>query len=247
MEQNHSDEHDDVVVIEERDKRTYLYIGIAAAIGLALGGLVGSTVTSSKWESAYHQLNKRYGALKQETHQQTNDAQATIAKTKDSIQKQIDAAVAKVNAQKDDKIKALEKQVSELEKVNSSLDDKVTTQKQTIAKVDKQKKSLNRKADLQASVFERSREIFQKELKTKQELEQLQKERDDLAPKLKTLKKDCDLYLAGTSWDAKSDACDKQDEAKSRLSQLDQMIHVHRMDLKQIQALTSEIGLDGSH
>ncbi|SJL83086.1 chromosome partitioning protein ParA [Vibrio palustris] len=246
MEQNHSDEHDDVVVIEERDKRTYLYIGIAAAIGLALGGLIGSTVTSSKWESAYHKLDKRYESLQKNTAQQSDHAQATIAKTKDSVQQRIDDAVAKVKEQQAKKIQGLEKQVSELEKVNSSLDNKVSSQKQTIAQVDEQKKSLNRKANLQASVFERSREIFQKELKTKQELEQLQKERDTLEPKIKELKKACDLYLAGTSWDAKSDACDKQDEAKSRLSQLDQMIHVHRMDLKQIQALTSEIGLDGS-
>ncbi|GAK83716.1 UPF0325 protein YaeH [Vibrio ponticus] len=29
---------DDVVVIEERDKRSYLYIAIAGVLGLALGG-----------------------------------------------------------------------------------------------------------------------------------------------------------------------------------------------------------------
>ena len=104
MEQNHSDEHDDVVVIEERDKRTYLYIGIAAAIGLALGGLIGSTVTSSKWESAYHKLDKRYDSLQKNTAQQSDHAQATIAKTKGSVQQRIDDAVAKVKEQQAKKI-----------------------------------------------------------------------------------------------------------------------------------------------
>lgn len=43
--------------------------------------------------------------------------------------------------------------------------------------------------------------------------------------------------------DAKSDACDKQDEANSRVSQIDQMIRVHQMDLEEIKALSEEIGL----
>ncbi len=37
MNQKKADEHQDVVVIEQRDKRSYLYIGLAAALGLALG------------------------------------------------------------------------------------------------------------------------------------------------------------------------------------------------------------------
>ncbi len=92
-------------------------------------------------------------------------------------------------------------------------------------------------------MFERSRELFQKELKIKQEMEAMQKERDALVPQVKSLKKECDIYLEGKSWDAKSDACDKQDEANSRISQLDQMIRVHQMDLEQIKSLSEEIGL----
>ena len=52
--QNKMEEQDDVVVIEERDKRTHIYIAIAAVLGLAFGGLVGSVVTANKWESTYH-------------------------------------------------------------------------------------------------------------------------------------------------------------------------------------------------
>ena len=104
-------------------------------------------------------------------------------------------------------------------------------------------RKLNRQADIQVTMLERSRELFQQELKVKQELEALEKERDGLQPKLKQLKDDCDLYLAGTSWEAKSDACDKQDAANSRLSHVNQMISVHQMDLKQIQRLADDLGL----
>lgn len=75
------------------------------------------------------------------------------------------------------------------------------------------------------------------------ELESLEKEREELQPKISELKKACDIYLEGTSWDAKSDSCDKQDEAQSRLSQVEQMIRVHQMDLKQMKALSDELGL----
>ncbi|NMV28556.1 chromosome partitioning protein ParA, partial [Vibrio parahaemolyticus] len=76
-----------------------------------------------------------------------------------------------------------------------------------------------------------------------QELESLEKERSKLLPKIEKLKKECDVFLEGKSWDVKSDACDKHDEANSRLSQVDQMIEVYKMDLKQIKAITEDIGL----
>ena len=48
--QNNIEDQDEVVVIEERDKRTHIYIAIAAVLGLAFGGLAGSAMTASKWE-----------------------------------------------------------------------------------------------------------------------------------------------------------------------------------------------------
>ena len=46
MDENNEARDEDVVVIEERDKRTYLYILIASILSLALGGLVGSSLTA---------------------------------------------------------------------------------------------------------------------------------------------------------------------------------------------------------
>ncbi|MYM58333.1 chromosome partitioning protein ParA [Vibrio sp. OCN044] len=241
---NESDvENDDVVVIEERDKRSYLYIIIAGLLGAALGGLIGSSLTSSKWQEAYHGLETKYQQLVEEKKQLTDEVEDKVAQVDAEIQAKLTKAINEKKHTFDETIKSLNDQVAELEKVNLSLEEQLNEQKQNIAQATQENRKLNRQADMQATMFERSRELFQQELKVKQELEALEKERDDLQPKLKQLKADCDLYLAGTSWEAKSDACDKQDEANSRLSHVNQMIRVHQMDLKQIKALASELGL----
>ena len=241
---NESDvENDDVVVIEERDKRSYLYIIIAGLLGAALGGLIGSSLTSSKWQEAYHGLETKYQELVEEKKQLTDEVEDKVARVDAEIQAKLTKAIDEKKHTFEETIKSLNDQVAELEKVNLSLEEQLNEQKQNIAQTTQENRKLNRQADMQATMFERSRELFQQELKVKQELEALEKERDDLQPKLKQLKADCDLYLAGTSWEAKSDACDKQDEANSRLSHVNQMIRVHQMDLKQIKALASELGL----
>ncbi|MCG9597659.1 chromosome partitioning protein ParA [Vibrio sp. Isolate25] len=236
-------ENDDVVVIEERDKRSYLYIVIAGVIGLALGGLAGAVVTADKWQKAYDGLEEKYQSLVEDKKQLVNQVEVKVAKVDDEIAVKLQQAIDEQQQEHEAALAALRSEVSELEKVNLSLEEQLNQQKQKIAEANRENNQLNRQADMQATMFERSRELFQQELKVKQELEALEKEREELEPKIKQLKKDCDLYLAGTSWEAKSDSCDKQDEANSRLSQVNQMIRVHQMDLKQMKALTDELGL----
>ncbi|MEF1254758.1 chromosome partitioning protein ParA [Vibrio sp. M260112] len=242
-EQNDIQENDDVVVIEERDKRARLYIVIAGALGLALGGLVGSTLTAQKWESTYQSLEQQYQTLVADKQQMATQVEQRVAKVDDEVEEKLQLAM---NAQQQEHklaLDALHSQVNELQTENTTLKEQIAQQKQQITTVNSQNTQLNRQADMQATMFERSRELFQQELKVSQELEALEKEREELAPKIVELKKQCDVYLEGTSWDAKSDACDKQDEAQSRLSQVEQMIRVHQMDLKQMKALSQELGL----
>ncbi|NOH71325.1 chromosome partitioning protein ParA [Vibrio pectenicida] len=241
---NESDvENDDVVVIEERDKRSYLYIIIAGILGAALGGLIGSSLTSSKWQEAYHGLEKKYQLMVEEKKQLLDEVKDKVDQVDVEIQTKLSQAMEEKKLAYDETLETLHSQVAELEKVNMSLEEQLNQQKQSIAQATQENRKLNRQADIQVTMLERSRELFQQELKVKQELEALEKERDGLQPKLKQLKDDCDLYLAGTSWEAKSDACDKQDAANSRLSHVNQMISVHQMDLKQIQTLADELGL----
>ncbi|MBL4246620.1 chromosome partitioning protein ParA [Vibrio fluvialis] len=243
MNQKQLDDNEDVVVIEERDKRSYLYIGIAAVLGLALGGLIGSSVTASKWEKAYQTLETQYQQSKSDDSAQQADAEQQTIAMNSEWENKLQAALNEQTEQHKTNLSKLEKQITELEKANATLESELSEQKDALAAADAKNSKLNRQADMQATMFERSRELFQKELKIKQEMEAMQKERDALVPQVKSLKKECDIYLEGKSWDAKSDACDKQDEANSRISQLDQMIRVHQMDLEQIKSLSEEIGL----
>ncbi|WP_282177440.1 chromosome partitioning protein ParA [Vibrio nereis] len=237
------DSDDGVVVIEERDRRTYLYIAIAAVLGLALGGLIGSTLTASKWESTYLKMEEKYQSLVDEKDQLIVNVEQRVANVDNEVAEKLEQRIQEQQAEHDQQLAALKSQVAELEKVNLSLEEQINQQKNKIAAADKQNVKLNRQADMQATMFERSRELFQQELKVKMELEALEKEREELQPKIVALKKQCDAYLQGTSWDAKSDSCDKQDEANSRLSQINQMITVHKMDLKQMKALSEQLGL----
>ncbi|OPH49843.1 chromosome partitioning protein ParA [Vibrio campbellii] len=241
--QNNIEDQDEVVVIEERDKRTHIYIAIAAVLGLAFGGLAGSAMTASKWESTYQVLEEKYQALAQD---KTN--LVSQVKTREAgIDKEIDVKVAKLLTEKEEahkaELKALQEQLTEVEKVNLSLESQVKEQKATLNTTKSENDKLNRQADMQATMFERSREVFRKELQISQELESLEKERQALMPKIEKLKKECDVFLEGKSWDVKSDACDKHDEANSRLSQVDQLIEINKMDLKQIKEITEDMGL----
>ena len=241
--QNNIEDQDEVVVIEERDKRTHIYIAIAAVLGLAFGGLAGSAMTASKWESTYQVLEEKYQALAQD---KTN--LVSQVKTREAgIDKEIDVKVAKLLTEKEEahkaELKALQEQLTEVEKVNLSLESQVKEQKATLNTTKSENDKLNRQADMQATMFERSHEVFRKELQISQELESLEKERQALMPKIEKLKKECDVFLEGKSWDVKSDACDKHDEANSRISQVDQLIEVNKMDLKQIKEITEDMGL----
>ncbi|UTZ41452.1 chromosome partitioning protein ParA [Vibrio campbellii] len=241
--QNNIEDQDEVVVIEERDKRTHIFIAIAALLGLAFGGLAGSAMTASKWESTYQVLEEKYRALAQD---KTN--LVSQVKTREAgIDKEIDVKVAKLLTEKEEahkaELKALQEQLTEVEKVNLSLESQVKEQKATLNTTKSENDKLNRQADMQATMFERSREVFRKELQISQELESLEKERQALMSKIEKLKKECDVFLEGKSWDVKSDACDKHDEANSRISQVDQLIEVNKMDLKQIKEITEDMGL----
>ena len=212
-------------------------------LGLAFGGLAGSAMTASKWESTYQVLEEKYQALAQD---KTN--LVSQVKTREAgIDKEIDVKVAKLLTEKEEahkaELKALQEQLTEVEKVNLSLESQVKEQKATLNTTKSENDKLNRQADMQATMFERSHEVFRKELQISQELESLEKERQALMPKIEKLKKECDVFLEGKSWDVKSDACDKHDEANSRISQVDQLIEVNKMDLKQIKEITEDMGL----
>jgi len=241
-EDSHDDE--DVVVIEQRDKKSYLYIGIAAVLGLAIGGLVGGATASNHWESSYSQLEQNLDRV--DKHNSKIIAQAHSQQQKDieQIRKEYDDRIDALKKDQSSRLSQLNEKIRTLTKSKKNLEKQLSTKNTTLKSVESKNTRLNQKADMQASVFERSRELFQKELKIKQEVEKLKKEKVELNIRLKAFKSECNAYLNGTSWDAHSDACDQQDATNSRLSQINQLINVHNMDLKEIKALTQNLGLN---
>ncbi|CAE6898792.1 hypothetical protein ACOMICROBIO_FLGHMIGD_01326 [Vibrio sp. B1FLJ16] len=241
--QNNIEEHENVVVIEQRDKRTQIYIAIAAALGLAFGGLIGSALTANKWESTYQVLEEKYQALSQDKTQIVSQVKLREEGLEKEVQDKVATLLAAKETEHQQALKKLQEQLTEVEKVNLSLESQVKQQSEKINTAKSENEKLTRQSDMQATVLERSREVFQKELKISQELESLEKEREQLVPKITKLKKECDLYLEGTSWDVKSDVCSKHDDATSRLSQVDQLIEVYKMDLKQIKEMSEGMGM----
>lgn len=245
---NNSNENDvrdeDVVVIEERDKRSYLYIAVAAVLGLALGGLVGSSVTANKWQTTYIELQQQYKQVQQEKEKVVVKAEERVANVDFEVESKLKAKLAELQKNQQAELDALNQQIAQLQQDKSDLSAQITAKNNAINDAEKKNNQLNQQADMQVSLLERSRELFQRELKIQQELEALNKELAQLEPKLEILKKECNAYLDGTSWDAKSDSCDKQDEASSRISQINQMINVHKMDLEQIKAISEQLGLE---
>ncbi len=242
--QKNNEEHEDVVVIEQRDKRTQIYIAIAAILGLVFGGLIGSALTANKWESTYQVLEDKYQTLSQDKTQLVSQVKLREDGLEKEIQDQVTTLLAAKEAEHQKELNKLQEKLAEAEKVNLSLKSQVKTQSEKINTAKSENEKLTRQSDMQATVLERSREVFQKELKISQELESLEKEREQLIPQITTLKKECDVYLEGTSWDVKSDVCSKHDEATSRLSQIDQLIEVYKLDLKQLKEMSEGMGLE---
>lgn len=234
---------DDVVVIEQRDKRTYIYIAIASVIGIAIGGLIGSALTTEKWQHAYQTLQEKNRKLESVTKQQTVLTEDQQRMQFERLQEEFNS---KLKQQQDvgfEQMASLEEQVSLLVKQNANLLEQIDNQTGQIEKAQLENLKLNSQADLQSSILDRSRQVFQRELTISQELDRMESEKERLASSLNTLTKKCDDYLTDNNYQGNDDACIKQDEASARLSEINQLIRVHQMDLKQIQALTEQMGL----
>lgn len=238
------EDKENVVVIQQRDKKNVVYIIAALLLGGSAGAALGALVTTKHWQQTYQALEVKYQKNREDRSQLIAQVNEKELKLDQSLEDKVQSALDKQNEAYKAKVKRLEDQIVDLENKNNTLAQQLDSEKQSLGHLQKKNQQLEQTKSIQASVFERSREVFQKELTIKQELEKLENEKDSLNSKIVKLKKACDLYLAGTSWDATSDSCDKQDQANSRLSQVNQLISVHKMDLQDIKAMTERLGLE---
>lgn len=240
---NDTTSEDEVVVIEQRDKRARLYIAIAAVLGLAAGGLVGSAVTEQQWQAKFEQLNGQYSQLADQSQSLQANSDERVIQAQEQHRLKLRIALEKSASDYELKLDELQEKNDKLNHEIKVLEGKIASQKVTIASEESRNTQLVRKTDIQASLFEQSQELFKREAELKAEVAILEQEKSQLSQDQNRLKRDCDLFLDGTSWDAKSDSCDRYDATSSRLSQIDQLLKVHNMDLNHIKTLKSELGI----
>ncbi len=236
---------DEVVeIIEQKDTRARFFIITAAATGVIVGGLLGTIYAQNKWQAVIehyqeqtHVLNQEYQSLIESVKVEKKQAQASLFE----FQQQ-----AKQQAEQESKehVVQLGKQAIELEKANDTLVSRVSMLEQQLEEKQLQTEKLESRLSLQVSLFERARELFQKEEQIKQQLVALNEQQDQLRPQLDKLADECNLFLEGKSWDAKSDVCSRHDEVSSQVAQNDQLIAIYKLDLKEIEALSDELGLN---
>ncbi len=244
-------EHDeDVVIIEERDKHTMSYIIAAAVVGIAVGGLLSIFVTDSAWKQGYRQLERQL--QQSEQARQTQQAiivekEVAVAYNPEELEQQVTERVvekmALVAKQNQEEVDQLQLTITELEQTNSKLEEQLEIKNGQLSKQTKSIQKLQSQLGVQAGVFDRSRELFQRELIIKQELSGLQQQRTKLEPQLKRYQRECEAYQQGASFELNSSACDNLDETNSAISQIDQEIELHKLDLKEIEYLAAEMGL----
>jgi chromosome segregation ATPase len=239
----HEDE-DDVIVIEQRDKRALYYIAIALVIGIAAGGLVGASLKDSYWSKQYALLESDLNQTQQASLQAQKDIETKQATLETQVEARVIEEITRLEQAHQLEITNLTEVIEELDKLNESLESRLEIAQSQIAESETSQQKMNQQADMQVAMYQRSRELFQKEVKLRQEVERLTAENEANHPKLVQLKSDCDTYLEGKSWDIKSDVCDKQDAVNNLIHQNNQLIEVYKMDLAEIEAITEQLGLD---
>lgn len=239
----HEDE-DDVIVIEQRDKKALYYIAIALVLGIAAGGLVGATLKENSWAKQYTLLESELSDTRQSSLLVQNEFKSKQASLEAQIESRVADEVAQLEKAHQVEITNLTEVIEELDKLNESLESQLELAQNQITESETSQQKMNQQADLQTAMYQRSRELFQKEVKLRQEVERLTEENDANHPKLAKLKSDCDIYLEGKSWDIKSDVCDKQDAVNNLIHQNNQLIEVYKMDLAEIEAIAEQLGLD---
>ncbi len=236
-------ETEEFIVIEQKDKHARLLITAAAIAGVAIGFIVGGFYTQSQWEDVVLDYQKQLKAVQHDYQEVT----VRIRDSKQDLYTKIEQAKldAKKEAQSSTqaKVDELNHLSEQLQQKNIQLQEEVQTVQQELALQQQQQAQLQKQLNTQSALFERARELFQKEFMVKQQLDDLMSQEQELSSKIKRLEKECNLYLEGQTWDVKSDVCSRHDATANNLSQVKQMISVNKMDLKQIETLSEKLGL----
>ncbi|GAL28843.1 chromosome segregation ATPase [Vibrio variabilis] len=132
--ENQQVDNEEVVVIEQKDNKARLYIGIAAVLGIATGGLIGASITQNDWQKRYTELETRY----QQTLTQTQNNEATLSEqlsmAESESQLKLRKAVEEKVAEHQEQVEELNSQIAQLEQDKTDLANQLSSQKEAIGK-----------------------------------------------------------------------------------------------------------------
>ena len=129
------------------------------------------------WEANYQVLEEKYQQVEDSKKASVDQAAQRQAALSAEVEEKISAAVAERDQVHQAEVEQLKAQITKLESSNKTLKAQVSEKAKLLTEADDKNMKLNAQADIQATVLERSREVFQREVKVKQELAALQSER----------------------------------------------------------------------
>ncbi len=247
IENTTNDGDENVIVIEEKAKSNHWVAGVTLIIGIVIGGLVGSALSENKWAETYAELTTK-SEEKDKLYQEQLDKNKLIessqaASNADEIKLALEEQEKTHNQEKEqllsfesDKRAPLNERIKLLASQNTSLEMQVKEQDEQIVKLINQ-------VELQLTMLSRSKQLFQRQMLLKEEQNTLQTKLNAAVENEQQLAKNCALYQEGKSWDAKSDACKRQEQANKQVSQYNEQLQQLRMDIREIDYINEDLGM----
>lgn len=217
-----------------------------AVAGLVVGASIATYFTHAHFDSSSKvqlaqqaQLQSDSEALQQQKQQlqtQLAESQQQATQASSDLTVQLEETQAKL-AKSEAQVKTLKQQAaSDSQKLKETHAQELEVKQQQLV-------ALQEKSDKQNEVLEQSKTFFQKQLTLQQELTKLNEERAKIIPLLNKAVDECQIFLEGKSWDAKSDACDRKEKASTKLKQIDDQIDAKQSKIVAIDSTSEAIGL----
>ncbi|OEF24109.1 hypothetical protein [Vibrio rumoiensis] len=211
-----------------------LHVSIAAVVGIILG----SSVTFAALNSGAQQQTAQQVELSQKNEQLRSDIQqlqSTLDENKQSA--------SQTSQQQQEAIQALTQELNQLKDQKKKVEKTLVVQKKKAVTLKTENKELAKTTELQSDLYDQSHELFEKQTTLEDQVAKLSTTRDKLATQNEKFAKECKLFKEGTSWDPKSDSCDKEKLATEQLVKLNTSITKKTQELADVNALISKLGV----
>ncbi|GAB7220155.1 hypothetical protein [Vibrio comitans] len=225
-------------------KTTVLTGVICFALGVAAGSAFISHNTSQEIiveRESHQKIIQQQSILVSENNQLRSDlskAEQTLTATSEREQK-TSQSVTEFQGKSEKLHSENQKLSAELKQLKITLEE----QEKNVEELTTSNDALKERTEIQNEVLETSKVFFQDQLRLQQEVNDLHIQRAKLITTLNSLVKECQIYLDGTSWDAKSDACDRKKVASDRLKKIDESIDAKQAEIVKIDQTSDAIGL----